>query len=303
MKAFDPLAPLQIPQNQTLPPRQVWEIEHSEDCQCSEAVCRQYGWIDEKGKPLSVSKWLDPEGEDSAETHGLGFVFDGTVIRKLKRPSVRGERAMWDAVGPVGQPLGAAAETIREVLAQLEDRRKWATWTGRRPQSVDKLGAYGRLRLSDSFWMRSFLYSDIAEIYGIQNIPDDPALAAESGRRLCENILEPIQAALGPITVRSAFRSAEVNDLGNKKNHQCSRNERTAANHIWDLRDKEGFMGATASIIVNSFVDYFLRLPEIGKLWHGGITTTSQDIRTWSSTLPMPPLISAGTRTPTGPNI
>ena len=69
--------------------------------------------------------------------------------------------------------------------------------------------------------------------------------------------MEPIQAALGPITIRSAFRSAEVNDLGNKKNHQCSNNEKTAANHIWDLRDKDGYMGATTTIIVNSFVDYY----------------------------------------------
>ncbi|MDX2470606.1 MAG: peptidase M15 [SAR324 cluster bacterium] len=105
--------------------------------------------------------------------------------------------------------------------------------------------------------MRSFLHSEIADIYGLGNIPGDPVLAAESGRKLCENVLEPIQAALGPITIRSAFRSAEVNDLGNKKNHQCSNNEKTAANHIWDMRDKDGYIGATTTIIVNSFVDYY----------------------------------------------
>ena len=257
MKNLDPQAAITLAQDQNLSPKQIWGIVHSEANHCSEAIKQQYDWLDEKGQTLAISKWLDPEGEDTAYEHGLGFILDGVVIRKLMLASPKGQRALWTALDEIGKPKGPASETIKEVLFWLQARKKRASWTGKKPASVDKLAEYGRLRLSDNFWMRSFLHSEIADIYGLGNIPDDPALAAESGRKLCENVLEPIQAALGPITIRSAFRSAEVNDLGNKKNHQCSSNEKTAANHIWDLRDKDGYMGATTTIIVNSFVDYY----------------------------------------------
>ena len=43
----------------------------------------------------------------------------------------------------------------------------------------------GRVRLSKSFYMRDFLYSEIANFHGIPNIPDDPDLAIAAGRKLC----------------------------------------------------------------------------------------------------------------------
>ena len=49
----------------------------------------------------------------------------------------------------------------------------------RSPQSVDALENLGRVRLSPSFFMRDFLYSEIANFYGVQNIPEDPDLAIE----------------------------------------------------------------------------------------------------------------------------
>ena len=49
----------------------------------------------------------------------------------------------------------------------------------RKPQSVDTLENLGRVRLSRSFFMRDFLYSEIANFYGIPNIPEDPDLAVE----------------------------------------------------------------------------------------------------------------------------
>lgn len=59
------------------------------------------------------------------------------------------------------------------------------------PNSVATLEDLGRVRLSSSFYMRDFLYSEIANMHGIQNVPDDPDLAIESGRNLCETLLEP----------------------------------------------------------------------------------------------------------------
>lgn len=131
----------------------------------------------------------------------------------------------------------------------------------KKPTSVNTLETLGRVRLSESFFMRDFLYSEISQIEGIPNIPDDPDLAVFVGKQLCENVLEPIQAALGRISIRSAYRSCAVNAKGaeNKNQYNCSKNEANYAKHIWDKKDAGGFMGATACIIVNSFIPYYER--------------------------------------------
>jgi hypothetical protein len=115
----------------------------------------------------------------------------------------------------------------------------------------------GRVRLSKSFFMRDFLHSEISQFYSIPNIPDDPDLAIAAGTRLCEEVLEPLMARFGRISIRSAFRSAAVNDFGNKNDLNCARNEANYAGHIWDERDLEGRMGATACIIVHALIPYY----------------------------------------------
>lgn len=101
----------------------------------------------------------------------------------------------------------------------------------------------GRVRLSKSFFMRDFLYSEISNNYGLPNIPDDPDLAIGVGTKLCEELLEPLSHTFGGISIRSAYRSCEVNGFGNKNKLNCSSNERSYADHIWDRRDGEGYMG------------------------------------------------------------
>jgi len=123
--------------------------------------------------------------------------------------------------------------------------------------SLKALENLGRTRLSPGFFMRDFLYSEIAQIEGITNIPIDPELAVEAGGNLCRHVLEPIQAALGKVSIRSAYRSPEVNRIGNEKGYNCSSNAYNHARHIWDVRDEAGNYGATACIVVNSFVDYY----------------------------------------------
>lgn len=133
----------------------------------------------------------------------------------------------------------------------------------RKPTSVQTLNEFGRQRLSKTFFMRDFLFSDIATIHGLANVPDDPDLAIAAGTRLCEELLEPLQDRFGRIAIRSAYRSCEVNGLGNalqqdgKKGYNCSSNEANFAGHIWDKRDAEGAMGATACIVIPSFWDAF----------------------------------------------
>ncbi|HEY8594843.1 MAG TPA: hypothetical protein VIL84_06340 [Devosiaceae bacterium] len=133
----------------------------------------------------------------------------------------------------------------------------------RKPGSVSTLADFGRVRLSKTFFMRDFLFSDIAAMHGLTNVPDDPDLAIAAGARLCEDLLEPLQDAFGRIAIRSAYRSAEVNGLGNrlqkegKSGYNCASNEANYAGHIWDRRDADGHMGATACVVVPSFWDRF----------------------------------------------
>lgn len=142
----------------------------------------------------------------------------------------------------------------------------------RKPTSVMTLTNFGRERLSKNFFMRDFLFSEIAAMHGLTNVPDDPDLAIAAGRQLCEQLLEPQQSAFGRIAIRSSFRSAEVNSFGaatqsdkGAKGYTCASNERNFAAHIWDRRDARGHMGATACIIVPSFWDRFHSQPEG---WH-----------------------------------
>jgi hypothetical protein len=115
----------------------------------------------------------------------------------------------------------------------------------------------GRHRLSSSFFMRDFLYSDVAAIHGLSNVPDDPDLAIAAGTRLCEDLLEPLQRAFGRVAIRSAYRSSEVNAYGNANGYSCASNVANFAGHIWDRRDQAGHMGATACLVVPSFWDRF----------------------------------------------
>jgi hypothetical protein len=125
------------------------------------------------------------------------------------------------------------------------------------PATVAALEKLGRVRLSPSFFMRDFLFSDIAAIHGIPNLPDDPDLAIAAGTRLCTDLLEPLQARFGRIGIRSAYRSCAVNGYGNAHKLNCASNEANYAGHIWDRRDANGHMGATACIVIPRFADAF----------------------------------------------
>ena len=75
------------------------------------------------------------------------------------------------------------------------------------PRTVTALNDFGRIRLSQHFYMRDFLFSDIAAVHGLLNAPDDPDLAIAAGIQLCEQLLEPLQRVFGRVAIRSAYRS------------------------------------------------------------------------------------------------
>jgi hypothetical protein len=136
-----------------------------------------------------------------------------------------------------------------------------------KPASVKALEELGRVRLSPSFFMRDFLYSEIANFHGIPNLPDDPELAIAAGRGLCENLLEPLRASFGGLAIRSAYRSPAVNGYGNKNKLNCGSNEFNRARHTWDRRDQDGGMGATACVVVPWFADRYAEGAGRGTDW------------------------------------
>jgi len=134
----------------------------------------------------------------------------------------------------------------------------------RRPGSMWSLETLGRTRLSKYYFMRDFLYSEIADFHGLQNFPDDPDLAIEAGCGLCVNLLDPLVETFGAVTIRSGFRSCTVNQFGNERGLNCAKNEADFAGHIWDRRDDTGHIGACATVVIPWFADQYER----GRHWH-----------------------------------
>lgn len=125
----------------------------------------------------------------------------------------------------------------------------------RAPRTVRTAESLGRVRLSRSFFMRDFLYSEIANMHHMTNLPSDPDLAIAAGRALCEHLLEPLQATFGRLAIRSAYRSPAVNAFGCKHYRSCGSNETNRGHHSWDQRSKDGGMGAMTSVVVPWLVD------------------------------------------------
>lgn len=133
----------------------------------------------------------------------------------------------------------------------------------RSPQSVEALDNLGRARLSPSFFMRDFLYSEISNFRGTPNVPENPDLAIENGKSLCVELLEPLQATFGRVAIRSAYRSPTINALGNEKGDNCGSNESNYAGHIWDRLDGDKKRGAMACVVLPWFADRY----EAGADW------------------------------------
>ncbi|WP_085311389.1 hypothetical protein [Planktotalea arctica] len=122
------------------------------------------------------------------------------------------------------------------------------------------LETLGRVRLSRYFYMREFLYSEIANFHQLRNMPVDPDLAIQRGRALCEGLLDPLEETFGRVAVRSGYRAPEVNRFGNENGLNCARNDYPLECHIWDLPKVEV---AGASIVIPWFADRY----EQGRDW------------------------------------
>lgn len=66
------------------------------------------------------------------------------------------------------------------------------------------------MRLTKHFTLRELTFSQTAERFGIDNVPDEKGIRRL--RYLCQNILEPCRWHFGPIRVSSGYRSPELNE-------------------------------------------------------------------------------------------
>lgn len=131
----------------------------------------------------------------------------------------------------------------------------------RAPRSVDALESLGRVRLSPSFFIREVLYSEIPSHDGVANVLEEPDLAIENGKRLCEEFLEPLQVTFARACVRSVYRSREVNALRNEKGHNCGSNAQMCAFQLMDRGLKYGRNAVTSVRNVPAMVAVNTTLP------------------------------------------
>lgn len=245
-----------------------------------------------RGKATVYAKNISPgnqvevafEPTSLARRSGVSEEFARSVISALAEATGRAvqinPRFNWPRVGLATEP---DLHQMEEQLARLVDSPASAdtrpsdtppprTATPRKPPreqdlrkswTVTSLEELGRTRLSRNFFLRDFLHSEIAQHYGLVNAPEDPDLAIETGRSLCEQLLEPLNATFGRLAIRSGYRSPEVNGVGNRNRHNCASNERNRARHLWDHPDVEGCAGATACVVVPWFADEYAR----GRPW------------------------------------
>lgn len=122
------------------------------------------------------------------------------------------------------------------------------------PRSMRGLENLGRVRLSRYFFMRDFLYSEIANMHELSNIPEDPDRAIENGRAFCQTLMDPLEETFGRIAVRSGYRSPSLNRFGNENRLNCARNDNPLECHIWDRGEGEQRI-AGASVVIPWFAD------------------------------------------------
>jgi hypothetical protein len=120
------------------------------------------------------------------------------------------------------------------------------------------LDRFGRVRLSQNFYMREFLYSEIANFYQISNLPHDPPAIIAAGEKLAQELLEPLQQKYGRLHIRSGYRSPALNLEGNRRGLGCKSNDKNWGRKIWGY-DREGYLGAMACVVIPSFQSEYER--------------------------------------------
>ena len=128
----------------------------------------------------------------------------------------------------------------------------------RAPRSLWSLETFGRVKLSRHLYMRDFLYSEINGFHGVPNVPEHPDLAIEHGRRLCTDLLDPLEETFGRVAIRSGYRSPTLNAYGNAMKLNCARNDNPIECHIWDRAQGAQAVAGT-SLVIPWFAERYAR--------------------------------------------
>lgn len=126
----------------------------------------------------------------------------------------------------------------------------------RKPASMWSLETFGRVRLSQHYYMRDFLMSEISAFHGVPNIPNNPDLAIENGKRLCQDLLDPLEETFGRVAIRSGYRSAALNTYGNENKLNCARTDNPIECHVWDYHTDDRAIAGT-SLVIPWFADQY----------------------------------------------
>ena len=136
----------------------------------------------------------------------------------------------------------------------------------RKPASMKALEELGRVRLSEHFFMREMLTARSRTSTASRISRTIPTLRSRPERGSARSCSNPCTRRSDTCRVRSAFRSVEVNTYGAErqdKGYSCGKTDWNRSRHVWDRRDAEGCMGATACIVIPWFIPRY----EAGT-WH-----------------------------------
>ncbi len=166
----------------------------------------------------------------------------------------------------------------------------------RQPKTVKALEELGRTRLSTNFFMRDFLYSEIAALHGFTNIPDDPDLAIAAGTALCETLLEPLQDRFGRLSIRSpTVQQRSTTSAIPTNSIAAAMKPTTQVTSGTAVIPKTAWAPPPASSSTASFP--IMSALATGRPWLGGYMTTCHTQK-WNSSPVTPPSICAGAKTP-----
>lgn len=107
--------------------------------------------------------------------------------------------------------------------------KQWAVTTPREYEAL------ARVRLSQNFILRDFLFSTDAAANGLNNFPEDPDMVVRAGKALCEKVLEPVLARWGRFAITFAYQSREALELRWPKEKRETKG-RNSNPHQWDRK-------------------------------------------------------------------
>lgn len=99
--------------------------------------------------------------------------------------------------------------------------------------SSSSLDALSRVRLSQNFILRDFLFCASAAANGLSNCPENTAAVVQAGRVLCEKLLEPIVAHFGRFAITYGYQSRASMDADLRRRTREVL-PRSSSPHHWD---------------------------------------------------------------------